>query len=295
MREKEDWLWATTPDIPPLMDGVVPDDEIVLHDKEYKFLSNTWLNKMNYLPSDLFFAGTIPLMQCKIIFDTSLTDISKSSRPLETTFYCLPKTTYDYTLDKYNASSVLFVSIDGIIKKDGKANNYYAVYSIRKGNDRLLLDNYICRELGGFDGFISLEDGQPRTYIVDDIDEKIQFFFSYALWAWYGVQIAMLHPEIKTVFSHPKLRVHEIESSGKKRKRKVKYIRTHYVSISELEAIKKEAVKKSCPAWYVSGHWRHYKNGNTIFIAPYWKGVMRDFKIRMDEARDREVVNPCHI
>lgn len=31
-----------------------------------------------------------------------------------------------------------------------------------------------------------------------------------------------------------------------------------------------------CPAWGVRGHYRHYKNGNTIFIKAYTKGKYKD-------------------
>lgn len=292
----EDGNWINASDVPGIMNSTIPDDEIVLHDDECKFLSSLWLSKMNHLPADLFFAGTIPLRECKLVLDTSLSEVIGIDTHFEVSFLCVPQRSIDLTLEESGYSSVLLVKLENIIKKNNKVNQFYAIYGVQHGSDELYLNDWLCSEFGSFEnGYATLYPRPADTYAVNEVDQRVEAVFRLALHMWYGVQISLLHPEIKTVFSHPKLRVHEIESSGKKRKRKVKYIRTHYVSISELEAIKKEAVKKSCPAWYVSGHWRHYKNGNTIFIAPYWKGVMRDFKIRMDEARDREVVNPCHI
>lgn len=50
-----------------------------------------------------------------------------------------------------------------------------------------------------------------------------------------------------------------------------------------------ESVSRSitCPLWQVRGHMRHYKNGRTVYIAPYRKGRDRDSTVRCP---DREYV-----
>lgn len=43
------------------------------------------------------------------------------------------------------------------------------------------------------------------------------------------------------------------------------------------EAVQERAIREiTCPVWTVRGHMRHYKNGKTVYVAPYRKGKERD-------------------
>jgi hypothetical protein len=49
------------------------------------------------------------------------------------------------------------------------------------------------------------------------------------------------------------------------------------ITLNHTEFEKESAVRKSSlPSWGVIGHFRHYKNGKTIWIKPYRKGILRD-------------------
>lgn len=105
---------------------------------------------------------------------------------------------------------------------------------------------------------------------------------------WYGVQIAMLHPQIKRAHFRGGKEKQTVQVTSKKRK--TKYIQKLYINertFKEATADAKRVYK--CLAWYVCGHYRHYKNGTVQFIQGYWKGVMRDTKQNQDEGRIRDV------
>ena len=48
------------------------------------------------------------------------------------------------------------------------------------------------------------------------------------------------------------------------------------------------------PAWYVIGHYRHYKNGKTGWVNGYWKGALRETKKSFDEGRQR-ILETSHL
>lgn len=129
--------------------------------------------------------------------------------------------------------------------------------------------------------------------------EQIEGFFasvirSRALSLWCAIQTALLNPATKESIGSPRVE-READSkrlkNGKQGKRVVRYVRHYYINEDALAAIKSETEKRrcTCPAWYVIGHWRHYKNGKSVFVQPYWKGEMRKEKTAI-EARQREIV-----
>ena len=152
----------------------------------------------------------------------------------------------------------------------------------------------------GFDGVDCLVprpdtlqvNGRPVRIAEDDLDAwgNLVGYFSLLLRAWYGIQICLLNPYVKDVFRAEDKKETHFNPDGKKRKYKVHYVRHHYLT--------QEAQKSLSPtsdggrlrhtfAWYVCGHWRHYQNGRTIFIQPYWKGPLRETKLC--EPRERIV------
>lgn len=80
-----------------------------------------------------------------------------------------------------------------------------------------------------------------------------------------------------TIFTERKIS-RPIECSKKKRnkKRKVRVIRVLRVNQEELAEYTKTHRKIECPCWGVMGHWRKYKSGKEVWIAPYRKGRERD-------------------
>lgn len=70
----------------------------------------------------------------------------------------------------------------------------------------------------------------------------------------------------------------EYKRKGKKtnKRRKVKTYRVITIDREQLMAIPSKIKRPiSCESWGVIGHYRHYKNGKTVFIKPYKKGKKR--------------------
>lgn len=111
---------------------------------------------------------------------------------------------------------------------------------------------------------------------------------------WYGIQIAMLHPQIKNCFrikGKEKIKKTGVDKNGKPTKRTTAYIKRKYLADTDFaEETDDHKYVRKCLAWYVCGHWRHYKTGKMQFIQGYWKGVLRDTKKNHDEGRDRIII-----
>lgn len=122
----------------------------------------------------------------------------------------------------------------------------------------------------------------------------IDWFFMNFLQTWYGAEVAMLHPTVCEVFSHPIIKKEKLSRQERKtdRQKIYRYVKHHYINTTELnDAIygkNTHSINRKALIWYVSGHWREYKTGKKIFIKPYWKGALR--KTKTAEPRNRELV-----
>lgn len=237
-------------------------DKIKMTSKEDAFIIDLWthgLDKHNLtIPSDLFFAKTIPLLDCEI----SISD---------------EKATIKYRV-------VVFDDYADIIERNTASPACVGVLILNKPFET---DIYI--PLLVIDGCESLAIDQ-RSYVLSR--EATTKIFLDTMATWYGIQIALLHPTIKEVFLHPSTASNsEMKRRERNEKRHVKYVKKHIVNIDDLIrcAEKTKRIKK-CLAWYVIGHWRHYKDGKQIFVKPYWKGALRELKGNAgEEARERDM------
>lgn len=125
-------------------------------------------------------------------------------------------------------------------------------------------------------------------------DQRVSFETLRALLLadWYAIQLALLHPQIKTIFSNPQTTpLRKREKNRKKKQRVAKYIKAHYIRPEHIvNALKNNNIQRKTMAWWVIGHYRHYKNGQTRFIQGYWKGPMREMQRNLDEGRERKIV-----
>ena len=258
-------------------------DYIHLTGAEDRFLIDLWEGKQNwdidvekgetrgivYIPSDLFFAKTIPLKDCVIEIDeTALFQNGKVCKARIIVFDDYEKLVEaaerEQSEDAFNVAIFIAYQDDEPI--------WFKVFAVCRGVDNLVA--HTC--FGKFPNVVFYRE--DMRYALEQL--SISF-----LETWYGIQIALLHPDVKDVFKNPQ-RFIENKSSDKvqkKKRRVVRYIRKHYITLTELEtyANTKEAEKKykrKCLVWHVIGHWRTYKNGTKVFIKPYWKGVLRKVK-----------------
>lgn len=77
------------------------------------------------------------------------------------------------------------------------------------------------------------------------------------------------------------------KGKSKKNKAKSKFTKKHYkvFTIKNKDEIERALHKKhtfTCDLWEVSGHWRTYKSGKTVFVRPYKKGKKRNENIALE-------------
>jgi hypothetical protein len=154
----------------------------------------------------------------------------------------------------------------------------------------------LCAEWG-IDGFI----GVPYAYWDGDKRFEQKFYETVPMvqlsrqafdimGTWYGIQIALLHPQIKDCFRRGGKE--KVKYSGKRKDGNVvritEYIKRKYLGTEDFQkAAGDKKYTRHCLAWYVCGHWRNYKDGRKKFIQGYWKGLLRDARQNFDEGRTR--------
>lgn len=217
------------------------------------------------VPSDLFFTQNIPLREVMI---------ERIGRPQKYEFY-FPEISGDLKDEK-----VLNV---GEVVLHGQFTVFKQTIMRVTGDKSIKQDRSIVAN--GYK--LSVRDiySADKEGWLKEVENAVTDILS----VWYGIQIALLNPYVKDVFRTETIRKTGFNPNGKKRKSVVKYVRHHYLNPGALspDTENGQFLRKTM-AWYVCGHWRHYQNGNTIFIQPYWKGPLRETKVC--EPRERKVV-----
>ena len=250
-----------------------PSDVIYLTHNEDVELINLWEKTENngdvFIPSDLFFAGTIPLMDFKVILDETECNGIKD---LELRYVIFEdyKEIITNSTDEQCCVGVCFY-----------ANMVIFPIVVIKEFDSITSSGI---------GYIGIANNCQHNMNMQDFS---QVFIS-CMETWYSIQIALLHPAVKEVFQNPKKEKVSMNDVKKycTKDRKVKYIKKHIVNKDQLEDLmygeNKKHQKRHCLVWYVIGHWRTYQDGRKTFIQPYWKGALRQIKKNLDN-REREL------
>lgn len=261
-----------------------PSDMVSLKGKDDDALCELWKKgcsgnfaKNGYIPSDLFFAGNIPLLDCAITVDERDKDNEKGQ-------VC------DYRV-------VVFEDYQERIKKaDGDATEVGAVVITKNGRSMFIpmmvcegMDTIMIGEIGWNNVSAERRENTKRYVSQQGITAM-----AYAhLVTWYGIQVALLHPTVKNVFKNPSTeRVYNPDAKkNRKHKRVTRYIKRHIINSDDIEAALygtgREFTRHTL-VWYVIGHWRCYADGRKVFIQPYWKGALRELKMNLDD-REREI------
>lgn len=234
------------------------------------------LFKENYviIPSDLLFQKTIPLRHIRISFIDGQ-QMATADVHVFDDFLTLPQNPEPYAI---YAVGTMIVNND-FINPIGITVNENCIISNRYG----AIPETKSKYLRGMD------------ILTNKLNQNgIEHISACMLLCWYLIQLAMLNPMTQPIFSAtPKLTVgyQSSNSNNKGKKRKVKYIKKYNLSAAAIKTIIEQSPRKyMCPVWYVCGHWRTYKNGRRIFIQPYWKGTMREQRMKIgDVSRDREI------
>ena len=230
------------------------------------------------IPSDLFFANTVPLMDCKISVDErEIGGVNCSYRVI--------------IFEDY-AEKIKSADMDDVIMVGA------AIIPIMGSGDIIIPINVV----NGVDsipicpiGFRNMPKSHQQRIVQSMSQTQLAQMLVSVMETWYGIQIALLHPEVKEVFKNPQT-VRDYDStknnSKNNKKKRVRYIKKHVINKDELEKRiygMTRTIKRHALLWYVIGHWRTYKDGRKVFIQPYWKGALRNEK-NVVEAREREII-----
>lgn len=226
------------------------------------------------IPSDLFFAQTIPLMDVEISVD------ERMQGGIVVNYRVIVFDNYIKKLDSEDVEIVgaVIIPIHGITE---------IIIPIR-------ILNGFDSVLNGAIGFRNMTKLQ-RNFASNHLSvSQIAQQMLEALETWYGLQIALLHPSVKEVFLNPQntKRSQLNEHMNKNSKKKIKYVKKHIVNADDLKRKihgESKSFQRKALIWYVTGHWRTYKNGSKVFINPYFKGALRETK-KLSSIREREIV-----
>ncbi|HCU2976164.1 hypothetical protein ACTGZ3_11015 [Clostridioides difficile] len=261
------------------IDASCPSDHIYLTHKEDEEIIRLWAkeDKAVEVPSDIFFVDTIPLLDVRITID-------ETDEP-------------DGKLMDFRI--VIFDDFKKRIEEGGE--HPITVGAVLFGSD---LEYKIFTPIIVAKGYDSIITGLPgcRGWSKEKMNyycEKVPMYYlnrsaGAILSTWYGIQIALLHPTVRTVFrGGRKSRDEETKLDRKPgTKRVVRYVKKHIIKHEEMEECLyggESNINRHTLVWYVIGHWRKLANGTKQFIKPYWKGPLRELKMALDD-REREIV-----
>ena len=232
------------------------------------------------IPSDLFFAETIPLLDVKVSIDETMCENGRIIN-FRVVIYC------DYTEKIRKATDDDVVEVGAVIYEIGAPTHAALVMPIKvvRGVDVLLSDDSGYRNMGT----------AVRTRFSEHVTQKVYGqMFLQSLETWYGIQIALLHPVIRDVVHKPRIASNNTRPQPSQQRRKVKYMKhTHEYTISADELDNAiyggdKSFTRRALIWYVIGHWRTYSDGRKSFVKPYWKGALREIQMNLTE-REREI------
>lgn len=258
-----------------------PSDHIRLTAEEDKALIDLWEKgeMVPGIPSDLFFAGTVSLKDCRITVD---------ERDQENGTVCRYRVVIfeDYEERIRTSEDDGPVMVGAVVPEYVTGNHLFIPIMVVPGFDNILM---------GFVGYEVYNEGVIKRAKKHTSMADMSRVMKALLETWYGIQIALLHPTVRDVFRHPR-KEKDRESLKAKRpgqKRAVRYIKVHVINKDDLEKAMygdgQKRYSRRALVWYVIGHWRTLANGAKSFVKPYWKGPLRELKMAFPE-RDREIV-----
>lgn len=114
-----------------------------------------------------------------------------------------------------------------------------------------------------------LKDGKKEKVI-----KEIEYIHNFTM---YFIEYIMTHGGEKKLKDKPNVKENK-EQNGKKKRKKKNSRQTIYL-LEEIVEYANSGIGKhevTCPCWQVRGHYRHYKNGKTVFIKSFYKGKRRE-------------------
>lgn len=226
-------------------------------------------------PADIFFAKTIPLMDCVISVD----ETSEKDGRICT---CRVVIFDDYSelIDKAEAENDEDTAI--VVGALLPADNPYVALPIA-----------VVRGVDGICGCGIVKAKCVKQKEPNITNEQLSQIVSSYYRTWYGIQISLLHPEIKNVYkkyTYSGYKDNDNKAESIQGIRRTMYIKKHYITADEMDnALQSNRPEeghrkygRQCLVWYVIGHWRTLQSGKKVFVSPHWRGKLREIKQNLD-------------
>ena len=250
-----------------------PSDSINLDFDSVMALTELWSRSakdVEGIPSDLFFANTIPLQDCCI-------NIQNKSGSYDLYRFVVHSDFEDRIRD---AGEWDYAEVANLIHQRGNAELIFPILTVH-GVNRLMV---------GEIGYRSLPKSARDNLSKHVTMQAILSMATFVIQAWYGIQIALLHPVVKSVFNKPRTETLKASKSKHNKKRRTAYIKRHVINAEDIRiALTSANIERYTLVWYVIGHWRTYRSGRKVFVQPYWKGPLRIIKQNIDD-RERVII-----
>ena len=264
--------------IPYLNKNVHITDEIYLNHEDDMALHELWMGKDNLkkehsVPLDLVLENHVPAPNIRIIVDERgyLPDGQKTIS--EVLFYPSALTELPKYFKGFKSSHDSLPV--GVIKNS--CNGHEIIWHMQAD---------IQLNIFSVAGQNVILDKKPRVLKPHFAREFGRVAFSI-LHTWYGIQIALLHPQIKEVFAkEEKGKNQNNHTSNNSTRRTTHYIKKHY-KCGKIASAVNHRIKRKTLCWWVIGHWREYSDGRKTFVSGYWKGPLREAQMNFDEDRLR--------
>lgn len=287
-----------------MADESIPSDIIIFKDsKDSDKFRTFWKNpdkKYIGTPSDLFYAGTIPLkdfiIKFKIFSDEQLEEFHSEYTAEQV---ALLKNLEDEVIVRIVVFENYQEKIQSMVENENIINTVVGMIILdsigKKKKDKIRIGlPFFASERNDQILFQSIAyDGTSRKDINPENIFSIQEDMTHFLDIWYGIQLALLNPVTEQIFQRARENPISTKKNkvGKGKHRKVVYTKKYVIRAEDIDKTYEERRKNnmSCPLWYVVGHWREYKNGQRIFIKGYWKGPERGRF--MNKTMDSEMID----
>lgn len=264
-----------------------PTDIISLHEPEMDKLLDKFQkitkNAIDNVPNDIVFSKTIPLKDIII----SLTDDEN-----DTIFYRISLYGYEKIVDSLMEGDDTDKVVVGYMMVTDEPD-----VSSGQGWSKYIYTSKTSSKLF-FDKTIGVENGMPAASVLHSGIKHIGEVMQTVLALWYCSNILLLHPAVKKVCKRTRTESVSISSKTHKEKKPmkkvIKYVKRIEIDVDAIENIfhEKRKYEKRNPYFYVTGHWRRYKSGKEIWVDGYWKGELREIKMKESEIRKREIIIP---
>lgn len=250
-----------------------PSDSIKLDFDSVYALTDLWhqsAKDFEGIPSDLFFANTIPLRDCCISIQ------SKNGEYDHFRFVVHP----DFEDRIKDAGEWDYAEVANLIYQRGSADLIFPILTVH-GVNRIMM---------GALGYRGLPKAARENLTKHVNMQGITNMATFLIQAWYGIQIALLHPLVRTVFRDPWAETIRSAKSKHREKRRTAYFKRHVINAEDIKkALTSASIERHTLVWYVIGHWRTFKSGSKVFVQPFWKGPLRCIKQNIDD-RERVII-----